>query len=66
MNFTCKTLETMEVHIGKCCEHFKCGLCDQKFDNLDALETHLHTCEIYECKECYTRFKRISEVKTHT
>jgi hypothetical protein len=51
-DFTCKTLETMEVHIGKCCEHFNCGLCDQKFEN-----THLHTCEIYECGECYTRFK---------
>ena len=36
------TLETMEVHAGKCCsKEFDCGLCDIKIETLENLKTHL-------------------------
>ena len=47
-DFQCKTMESMEVHIGRHkVEYFECGLCDIKFETL---ETHLNTCEIRVCK----------------
>ena len=57
----------MEVHIGKCSETFECGLCDEKFNKLNDLETHLNTCEVYECAlvECLIRFKTLSDMKNH-
>ena len=65
-DFTSTTIETMEVHIGKCCyNYFECGLCEDRFESLEKLELHLKTCEIYECGKCYIRFKSLSEVKKH-
>ena len=64
--FECKSIYTMEVHIGKCVSNnFECGLCDAKFENLISLELHLRTCEIYECSECYQKIKTISDMKKH-
>ena len=66
--FTCKNIEDMEVHIGKChLETFECGLCDDKFDKLEDLEIHLNTCEIYECNfsDCLIRLRSLSEMKKH-
>ena len=40
-DYTCKDIEDMEVHIGKGCLHlFECGLCDDKFDKTEDLETN--------------------------
>ena len=65
-DFTSTTIETMEVHIGKCCyNYFECGLCEDRFKNLEMLELHLKTCEVYECGQCYIRYKSLSEVKKH-
>ena len=31
-DFTCKDIENMEVHLGKCCYNLPvCGLCDSNF-----------------------------------
>ena len=47
-NFNCKSIYTMEVHVGKCySNNFECGLCDAKFEYVDPLELHLRTCEMY-------------------
>ena len=49
-DYISETIETMEVHIVKCCyDHFECGLCEARFENLEMLELHLVTCEVYEC-----------------
>ena len=49
-DFTSKTVETMEVHVGKCqTEDFECGLCEFSTNSLENLELHLKSCEIYEC-----------------
>ena len=38
-DFVSTTIETMEVHIGKCCyDYFECGLCENRFENLEKLE----------------------------
>ena len=53
-DFICKSIYTMEVHVGKCySNNFECGFCDVKFEDLDSLELHLRTCEMYECSKCY-------------
>ena len=63
-DFTCKTVETMEVYIGKCCyDYFECGLCEARVENLEKLELHLTTCEIYECDTCFVRDKSLSDMK---
>ena len=65
-DFVSETLETMEVHNGKCCyDHFECGLCECRFDTLEMLELHLVTCEVYECGSCFIRVKNLSEMKKH-
>ena len=65
-SFKCKSIYTMEVHVGKCnTDNFECGLCDSKFKDLDSLELHLRTCEIYECAECYEKSRFLSEMKKH-
>ena len=47
-DFVSETLETMEVHNGKCCyDHIEFGLCECRFDNLEMLELHLTTCEVF-------------------
>lgn len=57
---------TMEVHIGKNHnENFECGLCEYVANNLEALDTHLFTCEIYECYYEEERFKSLRDLKTH-
>ena len=34
--FTCETIESIEVHIGKCCyNYFECGLCEVRVENLE-------------------------------
>ena len=54
------------MHIGKgCLENYYCGLCESKFDNLEILETHLHTCEVYECGSCMVRLRTIGKIKKH-
>ena len=59
-------IETMEVHIGKCCYTYcECSLCEYRPESLENLELHLVTCEIYECNECFIRVKHLSEIKEH-
>ena len=65
-DFICKSIYTMEVHIGKCySNNFECGFCDAKFEDIDSLELHLRTCEMYECSECYLKLKDLSEKTCH-
>lgn len=65
-NFTCDTMETIEVHLGKCnVEEFECGLCEIKFEIVEDLDMHLKTCEVYECYECCIRNKNLEEMKRH-
>ena len=65
-NYSCKTIESMEVHLGKgCLEFMECGLCESRFETFEILQTHLNTCEVYECGRCRNRFKTLSEVKRH-
>ena len=65
-DFECKTIDTMEVHVGKCRnENFECGLCEAIFAKVKDLETHLKTCEIYECGKCWIREKNLSDMKNH-
>ena len=65
-DFTSKSVESMEVHVGKCCyEYNECGLCELRFESLEMLELHLVTCEVYECGDCFLRVKVLSEMKTH-
>ena len=45
-NFKSESLNTTEVHVGKCrVNNFYCGLCGKDFDELEDLEIHLRTCE---------------------
>ena len=61
-----KTVETMEVHIGKCqTENFICGLCEFSTSTLEDIEVHLTSCEIYECEVCELRSRFLKEIKTH-
>ena len=65
-NFACDTIESMEVHLGKCnVEEFECGLCETSFKKTDELDTHLTTCEVYECAECILRYTTLEEIKKH-
>ena len=65
-HFECDTVDTMEVHVGKCRQNnFKCGLCEVNFDKISDLEIHLKTCEIYQCGSCYIRDTNLSEMKKH-
>ena len=65
-NFKSQTIETMEVHVGKCrTENFECGLCNLKAETLDKLELHLVSCEVYECDTCEERTKFLKDMKTH-
>ena len=65
-DFESKIIETMEVHIGKCCyDYFECGLCDFRPGSLDDLEMHLATCEVYECGNYLLRVKHLSDIKEH-
>ena len=65
-DFQCTSIDTMEVHIGKCRnEDFECGLCEATFNKLDDLEIHLKTCEVYQCAMCLIRGKNLSEMKSH-
>ena len=65
-DFTSKTIETMEVHVGKCrADNFECGLCEKTEETLENLEIHLLSCEIYECEECQLRSRFLKDLKTH-
>ena len=65
-HFECDTVDTMEVHVGKCRQNnFECGLCEVNFEIISELEIHLKTCEIYQCGSCYSRDKNLSEMKKH-
>ena len=46
-------------------QNFDCGLCDNAFENLENLETHLNACEIYRCRHCITKEKTVSNIKKH-
>ena len=64
-DFTSKTVETMEVHVGNCqTEDFECGLCEFCTNSLENLELHLKSCEIYECGICGLRSRFLKEMKT--
>ena len=57
---------SLEVHSGK--KHsgnFECGLCGYKGEDIDSLETHIHTCETYTCKYCEITFQNITDMKSH-
>ena len=57
---------TMEVHLGKShSDQFECGLCEYVANNLEALDTHIFTCEIYEWYYEEERFKSLRDLKTH-
>ena len=57
---------SMEVHIGKIhCEKIECGMCDNIFNDMANLETHLTTCEIYKCDECSFTTSKLTEMKVH-
>ena len=67
-DFESESLDTTEVHVGKCRKNnLDCGLCGDDFEKLEDLETHLRTCEIYECQSysCWLRCKNLSEMKKH-
>ena len=65
-DFTSKTIETMEVHTGKCrADNFECGLCEKTEETLENLEIHLLSCEIYECEECQLRSRFLKVLKIH-
>ena len=65
-DFEHESLETMEVHVGKCgIDGFECGLCEAKFEEVNTLEIHLKTCEVYECGKCWIRNQNLSEMKRH-
>ena len=65
-DFICDNLESMEVHLGKCCvEQYYCGLCDWNSDDLPNLEMHLAACETYSCDVCEQRYKVLSDMKLH-
>ena len=54
------------VHVGR--EHgdiFECGLCEHIAEDLEALDTHLFTCEVYKCNTCETVFKNLGDLKSH-
>ena len=65
-DFTSETIETMEVHVGKCRrDKLECGLCEFNSDTLDNLETHLGACEMYECSVCELRTRFLKDIKSH-
>ena len=65
-DFISTTIETMEVHVGKCRrDKFECGLCEFNSDTLDNLETHLGSCEMYECSVCELRTRFLKDIKSH-
>ena len=65
-DFVGKSLETMEVHLGKFhTDNYECGLCENDLGNLEDLSVHLQTCEIYRCKRCYKKEQQISDIKAH-
>ena len=65
-DFECNTVDTMEVHVGKCRnENFECGLCEAIFAKVKDLEIHLKICEIYECGKCWIRENNLSDMKKH-
>ena len=47
------------------CEKIECGMCDNIFNDLATLETHLSTCETYKCDECNFISFKLSEMKVH-
>ena len=64
--FKSDTIETLDVHIGKCCyNYFECGLCDFRPGSLEDLKLHLVTCEVYECGNCVKRVKQLGKIKEH-
>ena len=77
---TCKTIQfqctlcnygayhevEIDIHFGK--EHgenYICGLCDYQLSDLQALETHLKTCEIFRCTKCGNVVKNLHDIKLH-
>ena len=47
------------------CEKIECGMCDNVFNNLEALETHISTCEVYKFDECGFITTKLVVVKIH-
>ena len=64
-DFVSKHTLTMEVHMGKLhLDKLECGICEMEAKDMEALETHLHTCEIYQC-QCGKKCKLLQDVKKH-
>ena len=57
-DFFLENERTMEVYIGKShSEILESGICEHKADDLEALETHLFTCELFRCNHCKLKMK---------
>ena len=56
----------MEVHIGKShSDVLECCICEYKAGDLEALETHIFTCEVFLCNHCKLKMKDLKNMKEH-
>ena len=56
----------MELHIEKYhSDILECGICEYKAEDLEALETHLFTCELFRCNHCKLMMKDLKNMKEH-
>ena len=56
----------LEVHIGKShSDILQFVICEHEADNLEALETHLFTCEVFSCNHCKLKMKDLKNMKEH-
>ena len=57
---------TMDVHVGKeHSENYECGLCEYVAKDLQALETHIFTCECSLCGKCDKKCTTLAALKSH-
>jgi hypothetical protein len=56
----------MEVYVPRTQEeNSECGLCNYEGHNLEALDTHLRTCETYLCGICNEEISQLPDIKMH-
>jgi hypothetical protein len=56
----------MEVHVARThVENSECGLCNYEGHNIEALDTHLRTCETYLCGICNENILQLPDIKMH-